>query len=103
MSLLLQALLGANVDGSGLSLHVDVRTSLDMCDIDDMPIAKEVGRSFGRVWSCHLVLYIFVVRRASWEEKSKREATRDSRGPGPLQSPRPNVEKVESYIKDKES
>ena len=32
MSLLLQVLLGANVDGSGLSLHVDGRTSWDTCD-----------------------------------------------------------------------
>lgn len=39
MSLLLQALLGANVDGSGLSLHVDGRTSRETCDFGDLPIA----------------------------------------------------------------
>jgi hypothetical protein len=37
MSSLLQALLGANVDGSGLSLHVDGRTSRDMCS--NLPMA----------------------------------------------------------------
>lgn len=45
MSLLLQALLGANVDGSGLSLHVDGRTSRDTCDNLPMAVgAKEVAK-----------------------------------------------------------
>ena len=45
MSLLLQVLLGANVDGSGLSLHVDGRTSLDMCDNLPMAVgAEEVAK-----------------------------------------------------------
>ena len=41
MSLLLQALLGANVDGSGLSLHVDGRTSRDMCGSLPMAVGAE--------------------------------------------------------------
>jgi hypothetical protein len=53
MSLLLQALLGANVDGSGLSLHVDGRTSLDICNNLSMAVgadevAKE-GQKHGRL------------------------------------------------------
>ena len=54
MSLLLQVLLGANVDGSGLSLHVDGRTSLDTCDNLPLPmavgaeeVAKEGQKYFG--------------------------------------------------------
>lgn len=62
MSLLLQALLGANVDGSGLSFHVE---SQDACD--NLPMAMErkrwpkKGRSVDGWWGlgvCHPVLYL---------------------------------------------
>lgn len=74
MSLLLQALLGANVDGSGLSFHVDGLTSRDTCDnlpmaVGTEEVAKE-GQKRGLVVgtlgasSC----FIFGVRRVSWIE-----------------------------------
>ena len=45
MSLLLQLLLGASVDGSGLSPHVDGRKSLDFCDNLPMVVgANEVAK-----------------------------------------------------------
>jgi hypothetical protein len=84
MSLLLQALLGANVDGSGLSLHVDRRTSLDTCDNLPMAVgadevAKE-GQKHGWLWGlcvCHLVLYLYL-RQGARTGKRSIEAVRDS-------------------------
>jgi hypothetical protein len=37
---LLQALLGANVDGSGSSFHTDGRKSRDQPENDDLPMVK---------------------------------------------------------------
>ena len=67
MSLLLQAPLGANVDGSGLSLHADGRTSRDIFPmaVGAEDVANE-GQKHGHssVSSC----FIFSVRRVSWED-----------------------------------
>ena len=48
MSLLLQALLGAKVDGSGLSLHADGRTSWDQDD--NLPMVDEEGSTKKAGW-----------------------------------------------------
>ena len=66
MSLLLQVLLGANVDVSGLSSHVDGRTSLDMCDNLPMSVgADEVVKERQIRNTCGDTSFIFRVKRMS--------------------------------------
>ena len=48
MSLLVQALLGAKVDGSGLSLHADRRTRWDQDD--NLPMVNEEGSTKKAGW-----------------------------------------------------
>jgi len=64
MSLLLQALLGANVDGSGSSFHVDGRKSRDTRDSLPMAVGEarwpKKNRSLDDWWGtldmCHVFL-----------------------------------------------
>lgn len=85
MSLLLQALLGANVDGSGLSLHADGRTRRDRCDDSPMAVgAEEVakeGQNHGQVVGnlYHLIFYSWREARELKSESRLSRRSKDSR------------------------
>lgn len=87
MSLLLQALLGANVDGSGLSLHADGRTRRDRCDDSPMAVgAEEVakeGQNHGQVVGnlYHLIFYSWREARELGKNEPKLSKIAGARSP----------------------